>query len=256
MRKGSKRSSRKSPAVAPDAWANSSQVEKIVQDHNIHGPICSLCLRCVYSELRGASCGGTCIKMKQADVQDETQPKHLINSLQAQNRGCRCHPTPLWWLPSHPIVMIKRTIVLSNVEDVVDALGYKSCEEHMDINYNAVEVDRVPRRHIWKKFMMALEILHPTWIKFLSKYFIGISIFISGIRSAIACVYISVRETMPFASELGIFTSKTAITCLRVGEEEILISHPLHLRLLKSPMQVLPLHNSCPMSILAPSWRR
>jgi len=44
--------------------------------------------------------------------------------------------------------MIKHTIVLSNVEDVVDALGYKRCEEHMDINYNAVEVDRVPRRHI------------------------------------------------------------------------------------------------------------
>eukprot|EP00985_Skeletonema_marinoi_P015785 scaffold8256_cov119-Skeletonema_marinoi.AAC.2 len=48
MLKGSKRSSKKSPAVAPDARANSSQVEKIVQDHNIHGPNCSLC--CVYFE--------------------------------------------------------------------------------------------------------------------------------------------------------------------------------------------------------------
>eukprot|EP00984_Skeletonema_dohrnii_P034723 scaffold33655_cov137-Skeletonema_dohrnii-CCMP3373.AAC.2 len=82
--------------------------------------------------------------MKQADVQDETQPKHLINSLQAQN----LHNYARLPLPSHPIVMIKRTIVLSNVEDVGDALGYKRCEEHMDINYNAVEVDRVPRRHI------------------------------------------------------------------------------------------------------------
>jgi hypothetical protein len=32
----------------------------------------------------------------------------------------------------------------------------------------------------------------------------------SGIRSAIAYVYTSARITMPFASGLGIFTSKTA----------------------------------------------
>jgi len=29
-----------------------------------------------------------------------------------------------------------------NVEDVVDALSYKRCVEHMDTKYNAVEVDR------------------------------------------------------------------------------------------------------------------
>eukprot|EP00984_Skeletonema_dohrnii_P035220 scaffold34700_cov466-Skeletonema_dohrnii-CCMP3373.AAC.1 len=57
---------------------------------------------------------------------------------------------------------------------------------------------------------MALEILHPTWISSYQSISIGVSIFISGIRSAIAYVYISARETMPFALELGIFTSKTA----------------------------------------------
>ncbi len=67
MLKGSKRSSKKSPAVAPDARANSSQVEKIVQDHNIHGPNCSLC--CVYFEEHLVE--EHRIKMEQADVQDE-----------------------------------------------------------------------------------------------------------------------------------------------------------------------------------------
>ena len=76
MRKGSERSSKKSPAVAPDARANLSQVEKVVQDHNYMGQF----VRFVVYTSRNILLRNIVSKW-QADVQDKAQPKHLINSL-------------------------------------------------------------------------------------------------------------------------------------------------------------------------------
>jgi len=104
--------------------------------------------------------------------------------------------------------------------------------------------------------MMALEILHitPDMDKVLIKVFQSESQSLSLVFAVQSHMFTHQHVKLCLLRRsLEYLHQKQRHTCLRVGEEEILISHPLHLRLLKSPMQVLPLHNSCPMSILAPS---